>query len=357
MTTRIEPSRIFTEHGEPANFQPFRRNVGFARLPRVPRTVVQALVLWSRARRHRGLAAFVTYGGMTGFALAWIQTILKPLIAPRTHVMFDLLLERRRRGLAGLFDRLKMVAFREAGVRAMVWGMDDGDVFAREYDVPRDRFQFHPYHTTLDGFAVDPGDDGFLFAGGNNGRDYATLIAALREVEYPAIVATTNPDVPPLARGLPHVTVKGVSPEEFRRLLARCTLLVEAHPPDFIRTAGHQTLLNAMSLGKPIVMADRRSAPGYLEHGREGLVVAAGDAAGLAAAVKELLADRERRARMAEAGRTRLADPLYGTAQHMQSIYNYALRLEHRRTGRSGEPELIECYGPATVGILPPEFA
>ncbi len=351
ITSHDDTIRVVTEHGDPANFRPYRLARSLPAAPRLVRAPLEALGLWRTARRQPGVTAFVTYGNRTGFALAALQAILSPLVPPRTHVMFDLLLERRRGGLPGLFDRLKMWAFTRGGVRAVVWGADDGDVFAREYNLPRDRFQFHPYHTTLEGFEFDVVDDGYIFAGGNNGRDYQTLLAAVKDLDFPVTVATTDPRIPPLAAGMPHVTVRGVTPAEFRRLLARCTLLVEAHPRDFIRTAGHQTLLNAMGLGKPIVLADARSAVGYLESGREGLVVEAGDAPALAGAIAALLADPDARARAAQAGRERLRSPIYGTAQHMQSIYNGALRLEHRRLGRAGEPDLIESYGPASEGL------
>lgn len=344
--------RVVTEHGDPENFQPFRLVRSLPSGLGVLRPLLEAGRIWLAARRQHGLTAFVTYGNRTGFALAALQGALSPIVQPRTHVMFDLLLERRRGGLPGLFDRLKMWAFRQGGVRAVVWGADDGDVFAREYNLPRDRFQFHPYHTTLEGFAYTSVDDGFIFAGGNNGRDYETLLEAVRDIDYPVRIATTNPQIPRLAAGMPHVTVGGVTPTEFRRLLASCTLLVEAHPRDFIRTAGHQTLLNAMALGKPIVLADVRSAVGYLVSGQEGLVVEAGDAAALAAAVRTFLADASFRARASLAGHSRMQRSLYGTAQHMQSIYNCALRLEHRRLERAGEPILIECYGPASEGMV-----
>jgi glycosyltransferase involved in cell wall biosynthesis len=352
-----DPVRVVTDHGELQNFVPYRVVRPSPRLPRLLRAAVQAWDIWRTSRRQPGTTAIVTYGTLTAYALACLQALLRPFVAPRTHLVFDLLMERRRHaGPAALFDRWKAWSFRHGGMRAVVWGQDDGDVFAAEYDLPRDRFQFHPYHTTLEGFELDPGDDGFIFAGGNFGRDYATLLAAVRDIDYPVVVATTNPAIPPLAEGLPHVTVRGVSPTEFRRLLSRCTFLVEAHPHDFIRTAGHQTLLNAMSMGKPIVLADRRSAPGYLENGVEGLVVDAGNVADLAGAIRTLLDDPERRQRMASAGLARLQNPIYGTAQHMQSIYNYALRLEHVRTGTVGEPVLIEMYGPAGAGVVPREL-
>jgi hypothetical protein len=345
------PVAVFTDHGDPRHFAAYRRAAPPAPGWRPVRALRQACWLWRQARAFPGIAVFVTYGSMTGFALAALQTLARPWAQPRTHVMFDLLLEHPRRGIAGCYDRLKMAMFRRSGARAVVWGQCDVAEFARAYDLPVDRFSWHPYHTTLDGHAYEVRDDGCIFAGGNNGRDYGTLVAALAGVDREVFIATTDPRVPLLARDLPHVTVAGVSPGEFRRRLAACTFVVEAHPRDFFRTAGHQTMLNAMSMGKPVVLADERSAPGYIDDGIEGLVVPAGEVDRLREAIRAMLADPERRQRMGEAGRRRLADPIYDTAIHMQSIYNLALHWEQERLGCASPGARIELYGPAGGGL------
>jgi glycosyltransferase involved in cell wall biosynthesis len=354
--SRLSPDiAVFTDHGDPENFQPFRISIPARVRGRFPGALDQGWRLWRAGVRHPGTAAYVTCGSTAGFVLAALQAIARFWRQPRTHLMFDLLLEHRRRGLIGLYDRLKAAAFRAGRVRAVVWGMTDGDDFAVEHELPRDRFLFHPYHATLEGFSYEVRDAGYLFAGGNNGRDYETLLAALGPIGYPMVIATMNPEIPCLARAWSHIEVRGVTAEEFRRLLAGCTALVEAHPVDFPRTAGHQTLLNAMCMGKPIVLADERSAAGYVENEVEALVVPAGDVPALRRAVKRLLADGELRRRLAAAGQSRLEDPLYSTACHMQSIYNLALQFEYRRLGRDSAGPLIEMYGPASAGICLPE--
>ena len=344
---------IVTEHGNPNHFNPYRKVVKKPNLPKPFCDFFQAVELVRRAYKYKGTVVFVTYGNLTGFSLAWLQTLLRPLVTPKIHLMFDLLLEPRRCGLLGLYDRFKMYAFCKSGTKAVVWGKDDPEVFSREYEIPRNRFQFHPYHTTLDRFKYDVADDGYIFAGGNSGRDYVTLINAVRDIDYPVVVATTKTDIPPLAKNLSHVTVRGVSDDEFRSLMARCTFLVETHSPNFFRTTGHQTMLNAMSMRKPIILADRRSAPGYFESGVEGIVVDAGDVSALASAIQKLIDDSKLRERMGAAGRARTKNPLFSTALHMQSIYNLALRLEYMRNNSISDNVLIDCYGLAESGVIP----
>ncbi len=258
--------------------------------------------------------------------------------------MFDLLMDRRRRGPAGIFDTLKMRIFKDAVDAAIVWGLADVDIYARETRLPTDKFIFHPFHITLEGYEFEIRDDGYIFAGGNHGRDFETLIDALKEVDYPAFIATQVPGVAERARPYPHITVRGVSPRDFRQLMAGSTLVVEAHPPSFFRTAGHQTFLNAMWMGKPFVLADRRSSYGYFTDGIHWLVTDAGDAGSLRQLVRRVLADPALAHELGRAARALVQQPQYRTLNCMQDIYNIAIRIEARRHGIDPGSARIQEY-------------
>jgi glycosyltransferase involved in cell wall biosynthesis len=61
--------------------------------------------------------------------------------------------------------------------------------------------------------------------------------------------------------------------------------------------------LEAMALGRPVVATGRGGSGDYLEHGANSLLFTAGDADGLAAALRELAGDRELRERLRRGGR------------------------------------------------------
>ncbi|MEY2464556.1 MAG: hypothetical protein QOH64_2694 [Acidimicrobiaceae bacterium] len=62
-----------------------------------------------------------------------------------------------------------------------------------------------------------------------------------------------------------------------------------------------RSAMEAAATGLPLVATDIRGCRQVVEHGKNGLLVPAGDAAALAAAVAELASDAERRVRMGEA--------------------------------------------------------
>jgi colanic acid/amylovoran biosynthesis glycosyltransferase len=67
-------------------------------------------------------------------------------------------------------------------------------------------------------------------------------------------------------------------------------------------------VLEAMSCELPVVVSDAGGTAEAVRHGREGLVVARRDSAGLAEAVRSLWEDPERRAEMGRAGRARVIE-------------------------------------------------
>ncbi|GEM_PF-6358951 len=321
------PFHILADHGLPEFFNPYRIRVLLTnslfnkRLFRMPLLRLLPVVAlgckcWWVSVRHRGPAPFVTCSTGSSFVFALLQYLCRPLIRPRTHVMYDLLLERKRTGLMGLFDSIKMHVFRKVVDHAVVWGPPDIDSFSREYDIPTEKFSFVPYHLTLENFQFDISDQGYIFAGGNNGRDYPTLIDAVSKIDYPVFIATQLPEVIEIAAPFPNIMVKPVTHEQFRQKMAGCHMFVEAHPVDFFRTAGHQTFLNAMWMGKLVVLADEKSAIGYIEDGKDGLVVAAGDAEGLKAKIQLALNDLDLSTRLAKAAQSKARDPKYRNLNH-----------------------------------------
>lgn len=345
--------RVIVDHGRASNFDD-RRILVLAsslmrsrlfQLPilRILPMLVLGFRLWWAGLRTREPAAYVTVGSAHAFVLAFLQSLL-PSSRRKTHVLFDFLLERRSEGLAGLLSSWKMRLFERSVDFAVVWGQSDVRIYADEFGIDASKFVFHRFHITLEDYEFEIRDDGYIFAGGNHGRDYATLIEALGGLSIPVFVATQRPEIEALARDHENVEVRGVSHDEFRDKMAGARLVVEAHPVEFFRTAGHQTFLNAMWMGKPFVMADEKSASGYFDKGEHWIVTRAGDPAALRAAVQQLLDDPDLLERIATAGQREARRPEFGTLACMQSIYNHAIRAEAEKRDVDCSPHLYALY-------------
>jgi phosphatidylinositol alpha-mannosyltransferase len=106
-----------------------------------------------------------------------------------------------------------------------------------------------------------------------------------------------------MTRGLQNVEFLGrVSDAEKAQLFKTADIFCS---PATGRESFGIVLLEAMAAGAPIVCSDIHGYKGVVQRGRQALLVDPGDAKGLAAAILELLADSQLRARMGAAGLVR----------------------------------------------------
>lgn len=147
--------------------------------------------------------------------------------------------------------------------------------FPATWGIDPDRVRFTPFSTTIwEPIEVPAVSGDYIFAGGNSLRDYSLLLEAVSGLDVPVRIAASG-----LRQPLPsNVVADSVTSDEYMRLFAGCRLAVVSlrHA---VRSAGQQTYLNAMALGKPVIVTEAPGVRDYIDHGRTGLVVAprAGD--------------------------------------------------------------------------------
>lgn len=160
--------------------------------------------------------------------------------------------------------------------------------FPTTWPVPLERVHVTPFHWVLaeEELASPAPRDGGVFAGGNSLRDHGPLVAAAAEVDVPVTIASSaipDGELPP------NVTAGPVSPERYDELFRNAGVVVVALEPRADRSAGQQTYLNAMVLGKPVIVPDALGVDEYVTNGKTGLVVPPGDPAALRDALRWLL--------------------------------------------------------------------
>jgi glycosyltransferase involved in cell wall biosynthesis len=179
--------------------------------------------------------------------------------------------------------------------RTIVFSRRQVETYAQALGVSAEKFASVSYHTTIDGygtgdrkpqFCLSEGD--YIFAGGDSNRDYATLIEAARHLTYRVVIAAHSRnhfrhlDIPA------NVEIVTVAPEHFLRLMAGARV-VAVPLRGGLAQGGQQTYLNAMAMGKPVVVSDDTGAEEYITQGLTGLIVPPGDPARLREALLEIL--------------------------------------------------------------------
>jgi glycosyltransferase involved in cell wall biosynthesis len=205
-------------------------------------------------------------------------------------------------------------------VRYCVRSTAELELFPGTWGVDAARVVFTPYaHTVTDEeLAVPATTDGGVFAGGNSLRDYPALLAAVRGLDVPVRILTTVVGEAERAALPAHVRVEPIrSHDDFVDGLRSAAVVVTPLEPGLRRAAGLDTYLSAMALGKLVIVSESPGVRDYVEDGRTGLVVPAGDPAALRDALAWALdpanADEAAAiaARAAETARTRFTYEAY----------------------------------------------
>lgn len=170
-----------------------------------------------------------------------------------------------------------------------VLSSEELQTFPRNWGVDPARVRFTPFCFTLteQELAMATSEDGGVFAGGDSMRDYGPLLQVACELPGRVTIASAT-----LAeRRDANLTVARVAHDEFNRLLrAAAVVVVPLRRAE--RSAGQQTYLNAMALGKLVVVTDAPGVRDHVDDRATGLVVPGGDPRALAEAIRWALDPR-----------------------------------------------------------------
>lgn len=216
----------------------------------------------------------------------------------------------------------------------------EADRFAQTWRLQRSRVRFTPWPVTLRApdLMDESGDNGRVFAGGNSLRDYRPLIDAAGEIGAPVDIATSTLDADAAHSYPANVTARSFARADYDAMLRAASVVVVPLQPRTDRSSGQTTYVNAMALGKAIVVSDAPGVRDYVDDGDTGVIVPCGDAAALASAVRLLLADRQRRERIgASARRHALANlTLGGYAERLLQLADETLAAPAGRSALGG---------------------
>lgn len=283
--------------------------------------------VWSlahRARRSRAVILRGTSGADERYRDLLAAAAIR-FIAPNTQVIIsDATIAPGSRALAQRSRLLGVVA--PVLARLLVRLADSGRVtwcvlsraevanFPDTWGVGHGRVVFTPFaHTLWRGEARrDYPSGNHLFSGGNSLRDYDLLAAACAGIAVPVVVACSSwrPRTAPAG-----FDVAPRTHEQFIALLAGSRAVVLCLQPG-TRSTGQQTYLNAMALGRPVIVTDTPGVRDHIEDGVTGVVVAPTTEA-VRAAVRDVLDPTRREtyqtmgARAREAVRDRFTDVSY----------------------------------------------
>lgn len=148
----------------------------------------------------------------------------------------------------------------------------------------------------------EPDGDYVLVVGRDGGRDWPTLFRAVEGVGMAVKVCCRPRDIAGLDVPAGVELLGYVDRDEYRRLLGRARVVAIAAKP-VVYPSGQSVLLEAMAMGRTVVVTSTPALEDYLSDGETCLTVPVGDPSALHERIVEAAGDDELRGRVGRAAR------------------------------------------------------
>ncbi len=287
-------------------------------LPREGNDLFSSLKLAIRLYVKRKKYDCVVLGaGRSDILFALMQSILPFRKVP--SVLIDCLWEKNPNYFSHSLKKLIFHIVNRSVDAFVVWANHEVYAFSQTFCLPKDKIIFIPYHTTIElHYDLKPLEGDYIFSGGNSDRDYVTLIEAARGLPVNLVIASTLPDVCSNINIPENVDIRGYSHKEYINKMAGCRINVVALSAGKLRSAGQQTYLNSMFIGKPTIVTDDKGPDGYIENGVDGLFVPPNDPIALKEAILMLLNNPDKAKEMGR--KAMIKAKFYSTEEHFKKI-------------------------------------
>ena len=212
------------------------------------------------------------------------------------------------------------------------------DQLRNDYQIPADKLgalEWGPhlpsYRATHD-LATDSHDHSFLISAGGERRDYSTLVSAFQGIEFPLRVYCTGKSAPDPDRVPPNVsvfysdrvekktlTLPQLLEQYYRSYAIAIPLDIPPHKASYSNSYGFTSLLDAMALGKAVLMTRNQQIDIDIEKEKIGFWLDYQDITGWQQAISYLLTHPDEVQEM--------GDRANYLAQHKYNLENYSAQL------------------------------
>lgn len=238
--------------------------------------------IWSLARRARRGDTVVL--GTLGLEVAALALLVRARSPHCRVVVFDFLAPRRTLPL-NLGALINLVVHRFVVIRR-------GDVamLKRRFATPAHRCVYVAWPVDVAAVPREVSDGDYVYSAGWAHRDWTLLLDALGRCQLRAVIAPGPALV--LESGLPQLVqvIDMPSPDDGRALAASARIVAVAMKETDL-PSGPLVLLDALAMGKPVVVSDVNGTRDYVVDGVNALVVPADDPEAFAEAVNRLDGD------------------------------------------------------------------
>lgn len=242
---------------------------------------------------------------------AFVAFVAKWILRCKTSIIFYDMVLQRPVGLRGVCkSKIKQVLL--TAVDRFLCVHKDTSGYQKYYGINAAKFVYIPFKANNfhDRLNYAPGDDGYALACGVSLRDYHTFIDAVSRLKVPAKIMLPARKIAVFHHTLldeaglpPNVTVirDALDGRSWNQIIANARVVVIPIQRRAIQAAGISVCLEAMAIGKPVVITEGVSTRGMLTES-EAEIVPAEDPAAMQQAIERIWNNPEYRDRLARRG-------------------------------------------------------
>lgn len=213
--------------------------------------------------------------------------------------------------------------------RVVFYSSNQTDIFTERLGVPNERLRCIPFGANPDVFRPTgvEAKNYILSVGWDKGRDYGTLVKAVRHLPVDVVLVCSPSNL--FGIDLPeNVKVEYKIPISRLKTLYAESLAVVVPTHDFAYPTGQTVVLEAMAIGKPVIVTANPGMREYVEDGRTGLLVPPGDAIAVREAVRRVLEDKPLAGKLGAAGR-RSVEERFNTVELSRQLADIIKEVAH----------------------------
>jgi glycosyltransferase involved in cell wall biosynthesis len=259
--------------------------VSFTRCSRSPgvHELVQARKLLRLAPGYDVVLVCRKYGKYLGWIWPHQQSPFAKLVA------YEFIYSRHENRLHSYVSRLIWRSIRGFD-RVFVQARSDITFYSGLFGVSGSTFAYVPIsaHVSESSY-VGPIADGYVFSAGRSGRDYTTLLEALHGMSVPCVIVGSVHDgiLASVSTDSGTTVYLDIPRERYLELLGGACIVVVPLDAEQQLSAGQVVALEAMALGKPLIVTDMPYVTDYV-HSKYSVLVPPKDSAALSAAIADL---------------------------------------------------------------------
>jgi len=214
-----------------------------------------------------------------------------------------------------LTTRLKQPFFRylqaQNGMQRILLHSSDQFDEAQRFGIPKSKLALVPYFADSDFWRPLPvSEEPLIVSAGREHRDYRSLAAACEGMPEQVLVGAGSVNSPGARWSLPdswpdNFVCRPVDFVTLRQWYARASVIVIPLLATNFQ-AGVTTLLEAMAMGKPVIVSANRAHRELVEDGIDAMLVPPGNPGALRSAIRKLLDDPTERHRLGAAARAKV---------------------------------------------------